>query len=278
MRLRGRLLNDDEEDKDKLEKNSMGQYITNNIDDVLKLPKTSKDVYKEDFEWMTNWIRSRRNVQENLYTEDRNNRLENHPIKLAYNNFLNDAFLTDRYNANKRISESLNRIDNVSVRDDKYRSQYPELKWLGYYHHKPNSVYVRSWGLDNNNQSDIMTHELAHASGLQQDGATRRKIWEVLSNSETYQNYESPNPNGPNVDYYKSINEVHSRIFQLRKLLNLSPSDIVTPDMLKLDENHSKIRNLRWMKDSIPLNDEEISKLMNEIVFNDSNKQQSNFG
>lgn len=272
MKLGRRLLNEDE-----LETDDEGKYITRDRRDIWKLPETPRDVYREDLDWMKNWINSRRHIQRDLNREERINWEENNPVEKKIREFARKHMSIgdeDSARANRTIDDSLNRISNVSIRDDRFRSSETSHRMDGSYNRNKHSVYASNSDLAS--QAHTLTHELAHASGLQSDKATLDKIKQVTDNSRTYENFWSLS----NENYYKSPREIHSRIFQIRRLIDLKPGEKVNEDMLRWNDSHTQEQgwNLHQIMNTIPLSTEEVAKLMNEIVYNDSNEEQSNFG
>lgn len=101
-----------------------------------------------------------------------------------------------------------------------------------------------------------VAHETAHAARLSYFPGVQKHINETLSKDPIYKKQTD--------NYLKSPSEIYSRIFALRRTLNLKPEEKVTPELIKKKKEGNYFYNYQEL-DNI-MSEDSLIKLMNDLV------------
>jgi hypothetical protein len=223
-----------------------------------KLPDTHK--YDSYSQWMQDWINQRGKQAKGFAKEQYE---YEHPFLSLFGT--NDQDIAE---TTKNIqSASVNNLKTLKYKEDAAIPDDAMVSWV-HGEYSPYGHYILFPG--GMPEKGTIAHETGHGSRLADVGA----IQDYISNTV------KKDPNFTNADgYYGSPNEIYSRIWQYRKDMNVKPGDIITPQMI----NKHRKGYFGYFLNQDPLSngegkpylsDETISKLMNELVHNNTpNKQ-----
>tara|TARA_R110000772_G_scaffold54130_1_gene123506 strand:+ start:14989 stop:16767 length:1779 start_codon:yes stop_codon:yes gene_type:complete len=232
-----------------------------------ELPETKKIEGHRD--WMSNWLGNRPEQFKNVGKIG----MEQEERTKAFN----------WINGNKEEREE----EYIKDLTDKTQKRVKSVKYLAAPKEVPGNTYITAasgvytpyghtihfpTNLEDPQHADKETiaHETAHATGLGKNRGTAKILKDVLKNDEVF-NKTLENSNR----YYKSNSEIHSRIFGLRRSLDLKPNEVVTPELIKqkADEKYKKGWGpVDYQKLKKIMTEKSLIKLMNMLVDNSDTK------
>lgn len=215
--------------------------------DMNSLPLTKK--YQSDVKWQQDWIAKRGKQFNNLAQAQVKTYAEEHPIlnKLGFND-KPDEIVT------KVKADVSNNLKTLKFGDESKidpNSSLPAV-WGAYspMHHRINFPITPN--------PETRGHEIGHGTHLAQWKPAADLISSTMAKDKTFAKY-----NQSDKSYLGSNEEVYSRIWGLRRDLNLKPTDVVTPQMIKKykDEHFLPDDNVASYMDQ-----DNVVKLLNELV------------
>jgi hypothetical protein len=236
--------------------------------DLFKLPidLRGRKKYAEDLNWMSNWIPNRKPQMQAAIQSYMNRMDEKHPADgffrkhvfspifgepSAYN-LSSDWGLTTQEFGENILRNAANNVNTVNFRDNSKvnpKSYVPSA--YGVYSPAKHSIYY-----DNEPSPETRIHEIGHSTKLGSNRIFTDLIRDIVKKDPIYKsNFD---------DYYHSPEEIYSGIWEMRRVLDLKPSDIITRSSLKkkLEENRNlDIDILRHLKPDT------IIRLLNELVY-----------
>lgn len=221
--------------------------------DITKLPKTNRFNWAKDK--MIDWVNSREDQIKNLAQLEYDNEI--HPIdyiaKEVFNTDLKKESINDKAN---EIQESTNkRLKTLKYTDPSFIKDNSDVDPV-YGQYAPSSHTV---GFTIEPNKSTVYHETAHGAGLGSKKGTGLIINNVKNNSNTYKEWNKKNPNDL---YFRSNEEINSRIYEIRINNNLKPNQKITPK--DVNEMRKKGKNKLFEM----FNDNDISILLNSLVLN----------
>jgi hypothetical protein len=224
------------------------------------LPKENQ--FNPQSNWMNKWILNRGDQARDLAEAYDAQPWYKKPIKDAFN--LQDA----KVKGTSKIIGALNNLNTVNYKDNSKvdPQSYQDFAW-GAYSPLGHSINF----LLKTPSISTQVHEMGHATHLGNWNPSKHLIDKVKLEDATY------NKVGNSIDgYYKHPDEIYSRIWELRKLLDLKPTDKVDPNMLLERKKNVPSRdyydveeNKLWQM----FTPESISRLLNDLVVNQPQKQ-----
>lgn len=243
--------------------------------DLLPNDPQGSQKYAEELNWMRNWITNRQSQMQSAIKSYMSRQDEKHPVDALAREYIFSPLFgqpsayglsNDWGTTNQELGKSIlkNAVNNVNTLKFKDSSKVNPESYLpaAYGSYTPNNHSIHFSGQYPGGDTKI--HEIGHGTRLAKQKVFQDVIQHNIKNDPIYKsNYDN---------YHHSPEEIYSRIWEIRKGLNLKPTDKITKEILKkkLNENKNSEEYIDLFKHLKP---DTIINLLNELVYQEPDFQ-----
>lgn len=244
--------------------------------DVSKLPvdPEADKKYKEQLDFMRNWIPKRGTQMQNALHSYIKREDEKHPVDAFLHKYINIPLFGAPYSyglskewgtTNKELEENIletavNNVNTINFTDGSKINPKSYVPFAyGTYSPRSHSINFSSYPTD-----ATKIHEIGHGTRLGSYRVFKDLIRDTIKEDKLYKDKRD--------SYYHSPEEIYSRIWEIRKGLNLNPTETITKELLnrKLEEKKSNYRINDYLDLFEYLEPETIIELLNSLVYEDT--------